>query len=68
MCTFCYPQARDRLLAQGRRAEEIERMSVYQVVTPFVFHEFMDAYDRLLVTSTVSGRALRTPRLSTRKR
>ena len=52
MCIFCYPQARDRLLAQGRRAEEIERMPVYQVVTPFVFHEFMDVYDRLLVTST----------------
>ena len=52
ICTFCYPQARDRLLAQGRTAEEIERMSVYQVVTPYVFHEFKDAHDRLLVTST----------------
>ena len=52
ICTFCYPQARDRLLAQGRTAEEVERMPVYQVVAPFVFREFVDAYDRLLVTST----------------
>jgi hypothetical protein len=52
LCTLCYPQARDRLLAQGRKAEDIERLSVYQVVTPYVLEEIKAAYDRLLVAVT----------------
>lgn len=60
ICTVCYPQARDRLLAQGRSAEEIERMSVYQVVTPYVFERFKDAYDRLLVASEFPAGASHT--------
>jgi hypothetical protein len=52
VCTLCYPQGCDRLLEQGCKAEEIERLSVYQVVTPFVLQEIKAAYDRLLVTAT----------------
>ena len=52
VCTLCYPQGRDRLLAQGRKAEDIEKLPVYQVVTPYVFQEIKAAYDRLLVTAT----------------
>jgi len=52
VCTLCYPQARDRLLAGGRTAEEIEKISVYQVVTPYVLQEIKAAYDRVLVTAT----------------
>jgi len=51
-CTLCYPQARDCLLARGRTADEIEKLSVYQVVTPYLFEEIKAAYDRLLVTAT----------------
>ena len=67
ICTVCYPQARDRLLAQGRTAEEIERMSVYQVVAPYVFQEFKDAYDRLLVTSTFPAGSSHTAIISGEK-
>ncbi|MGO9112548.1 MAG: hypothetical protein ACLP9L_25235 [Thermoguttaceae bacterium] len=52
VCTLCYPQGRDRLLAQGGKAEDIEKLSVYQVVTPYVLEEIKAAYDRLLVAAT----------------
>jgi len=52
VCTLCYPQARDRLLAQGIKAEEIEKLSVYQIVAPFLLQEIKAAYDRLLVAAT----------------
>ncbi len=52
VCTLCYPQAHDRLLAQGSTAEEIEKLSVYKVVAPFLLQEIKAAYDRLLVAAT----------------
>jgi hypothetical protein len=52
ICGLCYPQGRDRLLAEGRTRAEIEKMTVYQVVAPYVFEEIKSAYDRLLVTAT----------------
>jgi hypothetical protein len=49
VCTLCFPQGRDRLVAEGRKADEIEKLSVYQVVTPYVLEEIKAAYDRMLV-------------------
>ena len=45
------PGARSAARA-GRKAEEIEKLSVYQVVTPYVLQEIKAAYDRMLVTAT----------------
>jgi|GEM_PF-1707841 len=57
-CTLCYPYARDRLLEKGRTEEEIEKMSVYEVVAPYVLQEIKAAYDLLLVyTSFPRGSA-----------
>ena len=40
VCTlWANPQARSGCSQQGRKAEDIERLSVYQVVTPYLFQE-----------------------------
>jgi hypothetical protein len=52
VCTVCYPSGRDRLLAEGMKPEEVEKMTVYQVVAPFVLQKISEAYDRIQVTAS----------------
>ncbi|MDR1270756.1 MAG: hypothetical protein LBK82_14665 [Planctomycetaceae bacterium] len=47
----CYPYGKERLLKRGLTEAEIDKLSVYQVVTPYIAEEIKTAYDKLLVTS-----------------
>jgi hypothetical protein len=52
VCTVCYPSGRDRLLAEGVKPEDVEKMTVYQVVSPFVLQKISEAYDRMQVAAS----------------
>jgi hypothetical protein len=48
-----YMPAKKRLLQKGKTEQEIEALSTYQVVTPFVFEEIAAAYDMMLVGASM---------------
>jgi hypothetical protein len=50
-CIACYPYGKARLLKQGLTDDEIDQMSTYRVVVPYVLEEIKAAYDLLIVAS-----------------
>ena len=50
-CIVCYPYGKARLLKQGLTDDEIDQMSTYRVVVPYVLEEIKAAYDLLIVAS-----------------
>jgi len=51
-CIACYPYGKERLLKQGFSNENIDAMSVYRVVVPYILEEIKAAYDQLIVASS----------------
>ena len=52
-CLFSYPFAKERLLKQGKTEEEIEAMSTYKIVTPYILEEIQKSYDLIQVISAL---------------
>ncbi|MDR1384042.1 MAG: hypothetical protein LBJ67_09390 [Planctomycetaceae bacterium] len=50
-CLICYPHGKERLLKRGLTETEIEKLSVYQVVTPYILEEIKGAYDKMIVAA-----------------
>jgi hypothetical protein len=48
---FCYPYGKERLLKRGLTEAEIDKLTVYQVVTPYISERIKAAYDKLIMTS-----------------
>ncbi|MDR1289757.1 MAG: hypothetical protein LBK06_01000 [Planctomycetaceae bacterium] len=48
-CIFLYPYGEERLLKRGWEKSAIEKLSVYQVVAPYVGEKIRGAYDEFLV-------------------
>jgi hypothetical protein len=53
VCLGAYLPAKKRLLQKGLSEKEIEALTTYQVVTPFVFEEILAAYDMILVAASM---------------
>jgi hypothetical protein len=53
--TWSYPEARRALLAQGRKAEDLDAMPTVQVVALHTYCEYLDAYDEAVKWVHVSG-------------
>jgi hypothetical protein len=47
----CYPLGKEWLLTRGLTEAEINNLSVYQVVTPYIAQRIKATYDRMLVTA-----------------
>ena len=52
-CLFSYPFAKERLLKLGKTEEEIDAMSTYKIVTPYILEEIQKAYDLIQVISAL---------------
>ncbi|MGL6195595.1 MAG: hypothetical protein ACRC2T_12315, partial [Thermoguttaceae bacterium] len=48
----CYPYAKERLQKKGFTDDEIDKLSSYQVVAPYIMEEIRTAYDQMIVAST----------------
>ncbi|MDR1478190.1 MAG: hypothetical protein LBJ00_04545 [Planctomycetaceae bacterium] len=53
VCSLCYPHGKARLLKRGLTEAEIDKLSVYQIVTPFIAEEIKAAYDKAIVLSVL---------------
>ncbi|MDR1480727.1 MAG: hypothetical protein LBJ00_17520 [Planctomycetaceae bacterium] len=53
VCALCYPYGKTRLLKRGLTEAEIDKLSVYQVVTPYVVEKIRAPYDELAVAVTL---------------
>ncbi|MDR1480720.1 MAG: hypothetical protein LBJ00_17485 [Planctomycetaceae bacterium] len=53
ICLLCYRSGKTQLLKRGLTEAEIDKLSVYQVVTPFIVEELRIAYDKLIVANTL---------------
>ncbi|MDR1959410.1 MAG: hypothetical protein LBQ54_10290 [Planctomycetaceae bacterium] len=51
-CLISYPYGKERLLKRGLSEEEIGKLSVYQVVTPYLLESTKAAYEKMLVTAS----------------
>jgi len=60
VCLFSYPFAKERLTQQGKTDEEIDAMSTYKVVTPYVLEEIQRAYDLVQVNAALPPGESRT--------
>jgi hypothetical protein len=53
ICVACYPYAKERLLKHGLTEAEADKLSTYQVVTPYIVEQIQAAYDEVLVSAMV---------------
>jgi hypothetical protein len=52
ICTFSYVNAKERFLKRGVSVEEIDSLTVYQVVAPYLLEEVKRVFDLLFVWTT----------------
>jgi len=50
ICVTSYPAAKQRLLKRGLNEEQIDQLSTYQIVAPFILEEIKKVYDLMFVT------------------
>lgn len=52
VCLATYPHGKERLLKRGMSEEEIDSLSTYQVVTPYIIEEIGRTYNELFVIAS----------------
>ncbi|MDR1484049.1 MAG: hypothetical protein LBT09_04410 [Planctomycetaceae bacterium] len=53
VCTLSYLPAKERLLKRGLSEEQIESLSVYQIIVPYLYEHIQNAYDFARVNASL---------------